>query len=139
MTTAFISQVMMYPCKLIIIVRLLLVGMAEAAQSRGEFIDYYIKTKDYCAHWKELGVLLGIEMPELEVIEADNLKKSTDCHMKMLDYWLKSKDPENPEEQLDNALRRLKKKHPNGEKYYAHMWLAAKKQSFFISLSHSCC
>ena len=87
--------------------------MAEAAQSRGEFIDYFIKTKDHCAHWKELGVLLGIEIPELEGIEADK-KKSTDCLMKMLDIWLK-KNPENPEEQLDNALKRLKKNYPNGE------------------------
>ena len=114
-------------------VKVLLVIMAEAAQSRVKYIDYYIKTKDYCAHWKELGVLLGIEIPELEVIEADNLKKSTDCHMKMLDFWLRNIDPENPKEQLDNALRRLKKKYPNGEWYCAHMWLAARKQSFSIS------
>ena len=101
--------------------------MAEAAQSRGEFIEYYIKTKDNTAHWKELGVLLGIEISELQVIETDN-KKSADCLMKMLDIWLKN-NPVNPEKQLDNALKRLNNKYPNGEKYYAHMWLAARKQS----------
>ena len=92
--------------------------MAEGAQSRGEFIDYYTKTKDYCAHWQELGLLLSVPRTVLNIIEADNPKHTVECHMNMLDVWLTS-DPKNPEEQLDIALRKLKNKYSNGEKYKA--------------------
>ena len=109
-----------------------LVGMAEAVSD--VFIECWTKTKDFCAHWKELGVLLGRKISKLEEIEADNHHKSTNCLMKMLDTWLKDK-PENSEEQLDNALRSLRKKHPNGEKCCVHMWLAARSK-VSLSLCH---
>ena len=90
-----------------------------AARSRGELIEYYKKTDDYCAHWKELGVLLGIEMPKLKVIEANNPRNAITCHMEMLDLWLKRNPANpNPEEVLDIALRKLRKKDTNGEKSY---------------------
>ena len=84
--------------------------LARAARSRGELIEYYKKTDDYCAHWKELGVLLGIEMPRLKVIEANNPRNAITCHMEMLDLWLKRIKPSKPQRKTGHCLEKAMQK-----------------------------
>ena len=85
------------------------------AKLRSEsFLRYYHKAKDNCAHWKELGVLLSMEMSALELIEVNYPRDAITCMIEMLHVWLKS-NPENPEAKLNEALRKLKTKLSHGE------------------------
>ena len=72
-----------------------------------ERIDkYYLKTRPHRASWKVLGVLLGLDIPDLNATEKDNLRDTDDCLLDMLNFWLQS-SPACPDEQLDEALSKL--------------------------------
>ena len=61
-------------------------------------------------HWKKLGVYLRIQLPELEVIEADHVK-ADDRMITMLDHWLMSDTA--TKQVLIDALRKITKSSTN--------------------------
>ena len=67
---------------------------------------YILKVKHVTVNWKTLGVLLGLEKGRLDGIEKQYHNVVDDCIREMLDAWLKT-NPSNPEEQLEDALKKL--------------------------------
>ena len=67
---------------------------------------YLLKVKNVTAHWKMLGVLLGLKKGCLDGIEKQYHHVVGDCMMEMLDAWLKT-NPSNTEEQLEDALKKV--------------------------------
>ena len=67
---------------------------------------YLLKAKNVTAHWKMLGVFLGLDKVHLDGIEAQYHNVVGQCMLEMLDAWLKT-NPSNTEEQLEDALKEL--------------------------------
>ena len=67
---------------------------------------YLLKVKDVTAHWKTLGVLLGLKKGHLDCIEEQYRNVVDHCMREMLDAWLKT-NPSSSEEQLEDALKKL--------------------------------
>ena len=67
---------------------------------------YLLKVKDVTAHWKTLGVLLGLKKGHLDSIEEQYRNVVDHCMREMLDAWLKT-NPSSSEEQLEDALKKL--------------------------------
>ena len=65
-----------------------------------------LKVKHVTAHWKMLGVLLGLGKGCLDATEAQYRNVVDQCMLEMLAAWLKT-TPSNPEEQLEDALKEL--------------------------------
>ena len=82
--------------------------MAVQMESRhGNLLGtYLLKVKHVTAHWKTLGVLLGLDKGHLDGIEEQYRNVVENCMREMLDAWLKI-NPRNPEEQLEDALKKL--------------------------------
>ena len=71
---------------------------------------FIVEQQGVISHWKKLGVYLRIQLPELEVIEADHAK-ADDRMMTMLDHWLKSGTA--TKQVLIDALRKITKSSAN--------------------------
>ncbi len=84
--------------------------MAESSDSSSSVQECFRRTRHVSASWKVLGGLLGLSDNQLEVIKQNNPHSVDERLMKTLDTWLKS-NPDNPEEQLDRALKEV---HPAG-------------------------
>ena len=67
---------------------------------------YLLKVKNVTAHWKTLGVLLGLDKGHLDCIEEQYRNVVDHCMREMLDAWLKT-NPSNTEEQLEDALKKV--------------------------------
>ena len=65
-----------------------------------------LKVKDFTAHWKTLGVLLGLKKGRLDCIEDQYHNVVDNCMREMLAAWLKT-NPSNTEEQLEDALKKI--------------------------------
>ena len=50
--------------------------------------DLYEVCQSYAAHWKEIGLLLGLCRGELNNIEQDKVYRVEQCCLAMLDKWL---------------------------------------------------
>jgi len=46
-------------------------------------------TKNYATHWREIGVLLNLDNPKLDIIKADNPNNVVRCCDVMLSEWLR--------------------------------------------------
>jgi len=66
--------------------------------------DLYEKiTPKYATFWKIIGVLLGLQPEELNIIEEDNNNKAESCCNAMFDKWLNT-DPSASWERLFKAI-----------------------------------
>ena len=74
--------------------------------SGGMLRECFRMTRDFRAHWKELGLLLKVEKCRLDEIQKNNLRDVAECMMDMLDIWLKSGNFDCKAE-LDAALDEL--------------------------------
>ena len=76
-----------------------------AISCNNDMLRKLIHKAEYVANWKLLGLFLGLHKSRLDEIERERQFVS-DRKMEMLDIWLKG-NPDNPETQLDDALREL--------------------------------
>ena len=67
------------------------------------------KTRDVSNRWRDIGVLLKVEEEFLRTTEINNPRNSSACIKRVLRAWLPT-NSSHYEEQLENALRKIKKK-----------------------------
>jgi len=55
---------------------------------RPDMKDLGIVLTNHCTEWKDIGINLGLKLPVLKRIEADNPLKNRECFRETLEKWL---------------------------------------------------
>ena len=56
----------------------------------------YQTTKQFSANWEDIGCILGITKPNIDIIARNNNNNVTRCMSDMIASWLKRETPEQP-------------------------------------------
>ena len=61
-----------------------------------DFNDVYQTTKQFSANWEDIGCILGITKPTIDIIARNNSNNVTRCMSDMIASWLKRESPTQP-------------------------------------------
>lgn len=93
------------------------------ADSEGnKLLTYFRKVRHISAHWKMLGLFLGVDKGNLDSIQKENDTMDA-CMMEMLDFWINA-DPDPSPKKLEDALKECYPTTKNGNNLYVYNYIS---------------